>query len=337
MEKTLLTAQAAKSIGDILHQAFHLKPEEKVLVIFDHEAPLTEILTEAYRRNLPTGDFIDFAQVTAADILQKIDSLKPDDLVILVQSANFRLNEFRFRIELFKRELKTIEHVHLARLSETEFERYIAALAYDSAYYRTLGPALKAKLDKARRTVVACDGTELVYEGPLEDAKLNIGDYRGMKNIGGLFPIGEVFTEARDLTSVNGTAKVFAFAGDDHVVRLYEPFLVEITRGILTAPDAPAEFKYILSKIKEEEGVLVRELGFGLNPAMGKTKVVSDISAFERQKGVHVSLGAKHAMYPKPGLKRKEGRYHVDIFLDVTQILIDQEVVFRNGDFLVQS
>ncbi len=168
----------------------------------------------------------------------------------------------------------------------------------------------------------------------MEPTKLNIGDYSEMKNVGGSFPIGEVFTEARDLTLVNGEAMVFGFAGDDHKVQILKPFRVTIEKGILTAPDdAPPEFKHIIELIKADEEVLVRELGFGLNAAMGKHKLVSDITAFERQKGVHLSLGEKHAIYAKPGLHRRKGRYHIDIFIDVEKISIDGEAVFFDGDF----
>jgi hypothetical protein len=331
MDFASLTTAAAKNLRDILEHSFLMKEDENTLVIFDTGAPLAKIISDAYRLAIPTAEFLDFATLTPQDVLARIDALKPRDLVVLVQSANFRLNEFRLRIELFKRELKNIEHVHLGRIPESEYTTYIAALEYDPKYYRTLGHALKEKMDRATRVVVSCDGTELVYDSPLEDTKLNVGDYSAMKNVGGLFPIGEVFTEAKDLRKVNGMAKVFAFAGEDHIIRLYEPFPVQIAEGILTAPDGPPEFQKILDLIKQDEEVLVRELGLGLNPGMGHNQIVSDISAFERQKGVHLSLGAKHAIYAKPGLNRKHGRYHVDIFLDVKRITADEHILFENG------
>jgi hypothetical protein len=36
--------------------------------------------------------------------------------VVLVQSTSFRMDAYRIRIELFKRGLKVIEHVHLSRM-----------------------------------------------------------------------------------------------------------------------------------------------------------------------------------------------------------------------------
>jgi aminopeptidase len=331
MEKSY--AYATENLRATLNEALQVTVSERTLVIYDTQAPLSRILTECYREALPQARFVDFDKQTPEEVLGFIDELKPKDLVVLIQSTNFRLNEFRFRIELFKRDLKNIEHLHLARMEESQFDTYLASLAYDPAYYRTLGPKLKTDLDQAREVVVECQGTQLVYPGGMEAAKLNIGDYTGMKNAGGTFPIGEVFTEAKDLRTVNGQVLIFAFAGDDHQVRRFAPFRADIREGILTATDAPPEFQHILDRIKEDEEVLVRELGFGINPALDKHHLVNDITAFERQMGVHLSLGAKHGLYPKPGLKRKEGRYHVDVFVDVERVRIDGRTVFEQGKF----
>ena len=326
---------ATKHLRDIVNDAIRLQPSEHALVIYDTVAPLTKILTEGYRGALLDGEFLDFDSVTPDEIIEKIRSLKAGDLVILVQSMNFRLNEFRLRIELFSRGLKTIEHIHLARQNEAQFEIYLDALAYDKAFYHKNGHGLKDRLDKCSGVVVECAGTKLVYDSAMEPTKLNIGDYSEMKNVGGTFPIGEVFTEAKDLTKVNGEAMIFGYAGEDHMIRIVDPFKVIIENGILSEPDAPEDFRHILDRIREDEDVIVRELGLGLNRAMGKHKIVYDITAFERQLGMHMSLGAKHAIYAKPGLHRKKGRYHVDVFVDIERILIDEEAVFHDGEFYV--
>lgn len=300
--------------------------EHQAVVIFDEEAPLTKILTEAYRAVLPQAEFIAFDQTTPDALLKKIDELKPSDLVVLVQSSNFRLNDFRLRIELFKRQLKTIEHVHLNRMPEEQWGTYIEALEYDPSYYRVVGPAIKQKLDHAKSIKVLSGGCELNYLTDMEEAKLNIGDYTGMENVGGTFPIGEVFTEAKDFSQVNGEAMIYGFGGMDHMMRVHTPFKIIIEKGILTRTEnAPPEFEETLALIRQEEEVMVREFGVGLNRAMGKTKLVNDVTAFERQKGLHFSLGAKHSVYNKPGLRPKHTRYHVDIFVDVERILVDGE------------
>ena len=228
-----------------------------------------------------------------------------------------------------------MNYVYLSRIQEPQFPVYIDALAYDKEFYHKKGHGLKNRLDKCSKVVVECPGTKLIYDSAMEPTKLNIGDYTQMKNVGGTFPIGEVFTEAKDLTKVNGEAMIFGYANEDHYIQIVEPFKVIITNGILTAPDGPEDFKHILDRIREDEDVIVRELGLGLNRAMGKTKIVYDITAFERQLGMHMSLGAKHAIYAKPGLHRKKGRYHVDVFVDIEKIMIDGEAVFHDGEFHV--
>ncbi|MCX6780552.1 MAG: hypothetical protein NT003_00305, partial [Candidatus Magasanikbacteria bacterium] len=325
---------ATKILSDTIHDAICLTPTEQAYVIFDTEAPLAQILLEGYRNAIPNATFIDFSSTSADAILALFNSCKPGDLVVLLQSSNFRLNEFRVRIELFQRGLKTIEHMHLYRMTEDQFETYINTLAYDADYYRPLGRALKTKIEAAKEIVVECRGTKLIYATPMEEVKLNIGDYHDMKNVGGTFPIGEVFTEAADLTTVNGDAMVFSYANEEHIVQIVEPFRVHIEKGILTAPDAPEEFRRILDLIREDEEVIVREFGIGLNPAVGKHALINDITAFERQKGMHVSLGAKHAVYAKPGLNRKKGRYHIDIFIDIETISADGVPFFKDGEFV---
>jgi leucyl aminopeptidase (aminopeptidase T) len=157
-----------------------------------------------------------------------------------------------------------------------------------------------------------------------------------MKNVGGTFPIGEVFTEPKDLSQVNGDLMIFAFAEMNHQVREFEPFRVRIENGMLSVPgDAPASFHEILEMIRGQEQVMIREFGLGLNRAMGKGRPVSDITAFERMSGLHLSIGAKHAIYKKPGLPAKKMRYHVDVFADIREITIDGEVIYANGAFQV--
>ena len=326
---------ATENIGNILKHALEHSEDRRAVVIFDTESELANIVTEGYRNNLPNGEFIDFASMSAESILAKIEELQPKDLVVLVQSTNFRLNEFRIRIELFKRELKAIEHVHLNRMSEDQKQRYIESLAYDPAYYRGRGQKIKELIDNCTQIVVECPGTKLVYDSPFETARLNVGDYSQMKNVGGTYPIGEVFSEPSDLSKVNGEVKLFGFAGKDHILQEHEPFTAIIKDGILSAPDAPDEFKEILAMIEEKGPVLVREFGAGLNAAIGRGKPLNDVTAFERMLGLHMSLGAKHSIYKKPGLPRNTGGYHIDVFLDLERITIDDTIIFENGDYTI--
>lgn len=326
-----------KNLRDTITLAIGLRDSERALVVYDMQSALSRVLIDRYRAALPDATFMDFDVTTPDAIRAAIDALSPGDLVVLVQSTSFRLNEFRFRLELFDRKLKAIEHPHLERMPESEHETYINALAYDPSYYRVIGPKLKSLIDNAKRIVVSCDGAELVYDSLFEDAKLNIGDYTGMKNTGGQFPIGEVFTEPKDIAGVNGTVKLFAYADANfHVLVPPEPVLVHIEKGVLVdAPNAPESFQRVLDQIRADEEVWVRELGFGMNRAMTRTRLLTDIGSYERMCGIHLSLGQKHTIYAKPGMPKRSSRYHVDVFVDVTTVTIDGVVVYRDGDYCV--
>jgi hypothetical protein len=51
--------------------------------------------------------------------------------------------------------------------------------------------------------------------------------------------------------------------------------------------------------------------------------------------GVHVSLGAKHGTYGKPGFKRGDGLYHVDVFVDTHTVTLGDEIVYKEGNWIV--
>ena len=329
---------AATHLREVLATVVEHGPAHRALVVFDARTGLSRALAGAYRRNLPHAAFIDFDTVTPDVVLAAFRAMAPSDLVVLVQSTNFRLEAFRIRVELFKLGLKVIEHVHLSRMPGAQGEHYIEALAYDSSYYRGVGHALKTRIDAASRAVVHSDGEQLVYASPLEPAKLNVGDYSGMNNVGGQFPIGEVFTEARDLEAVNGRIKVHVFGDTAYLVnRPDQPITLIIERGrVVGTLDATPEFDKVLEIITADEGeVWVRELGFGMNRAFTRERRVNDIGTYERMCGIHLSLGAKHGVYPKPGFKRKDARYHVDVFAVTDAVYLDDEQVYADGAWIV--
>lgn len=304
------------------------------MVVADAQCDLTVALTKAYRNCLPAARFINFDAISSAEILAAIDQLKPGDLVVLIQSTSFRLEAYRIRIELFNRSLKVIEHPHLSRMQGTEPLRYIEALAYDVTYYRDVGHALKERIDRAQSGMLDSGGEQLFFTAPFEPAKLNIGDYRDMKNVGGQFPIGEVFTESQDLEAVNGRVRIFIFGDTSFAVNKPEkPITLTITKGRVTEVfDSTPEFDQVLANIRADEGeIWVRELGFGMNRALTQDKTVSDIGTYERMCGIHLSLGAKHGLYNKPQIRRATARHHVDVFAVTDAVYLDDYVVYQNG------
>ncbi len=334
----MMTETAKKNIADILSISFEYKPDDKALVIFDLESELSKILTAAYRHALPSATFINFYETTPEHILKTFSELQSEDLVVLIQSTNFRLDAFRIRVELFKRKLKVIEHPRLNRMIGQQAEYYIDSLAYDPNYYRVVGHALKLKIDNANKCVIDSGGEYLTFASKFESAKLNVGDYRTMSNVGGQFPIGEVFTEAQDLTAVSGRARIFCFGDTSFNTNTPDtPMTLVIEKGVITAcENSTTEFEKVLANIRADEGVVhIRELGFGLNRAFTKDRIVTDIGTYERMCGIHLSLGKKHDSYPKPGFKRGDGKHHVDVFLVTESVDLDGEIVYKNGQWCV--
>ncbi len=329
---------AEKHLRDVLVISFEHAHPQAAVVVFDARCGLAIALTEAYRRCLPTATFIDFDAVSPQAVTDAFAPLAPSDLVVLIQSTNFRLDAFRIRVELFKRDLKVIEHPHLARMLGLEALYYIESLAYDPAYYRGVGNALKARIDRARSGMIDSGGAQLVFGSPFEPAKLNVGDYSGMKNIGGQFPIGEVFTEAQDLEAVNGRVRIFVFGDTAFAVNQpATPITLVIAKGrVIEAIDSTPEFDQVLANIRADEGeVWLRELGFGMNRAFSKDRRVSDIGTYERMCGIHLSLGAKHGVYSKPQIRRAGARHHIDVFAVTEAVILDDEVVYRDGAWQV--
>jgi hypothetical protein len=331
---------ATAHLRDVLAIALEHGPGRRALVVYDQRTGLARALVEAYRRNLPEADFIDFDSAAPETVLAAFREYVAGDLVVLVQSTNFRLDGFRLRVELFKLGLKVIEHVHLSRMPGAQGDHYIEALAYDPQYFRGVGHALKRRIDAASRAEVHGGDAVLVFDSALESAKLNVGDYSAMNNVGGQFPIGEVFTEARDLEAVNGRAQIHVFGDTSYLVnRPASPITLVIERGrVVGAENVTPEFQQVLDIIRRDEGeVWVRELGFGMNRAFTRERRVDDIGTYERMCGIHLSLGAKHGVYAKPGFKRKDARYHIDVFVVTEAVYLDNERVYADGGWAVAA
>lgn len=337
-EASGLADAAGEHVRRMVRFIFEYEDSQQALVVYDMQCPLAAALAEAYRRELPNADFIDFDAQSPEAIRESFYRLKPGGLVVLIQTTNFRLDDFRIRVELFKLSLKVIEHPHLGRMRGDESRIYVDSLAYDPDYYRRTGPALKTLMDHAKVCRVKSADAELTFESGFEESKMNIGDYRGMKNWGGQFPIGEVFTEARDLEAVHGMVRIPLFGDVNFAVhRPSRPVLLTVERGRVTRlADSNPEFDRVIESILADEGeVWVRELGFGMNRAFSLERRVTDIGTFERMCGVHLSLGSKHALYKKPHFKTKAAKHHVDVFAAVDSVRIDDREVYRDGSWII--
>jgi hypothetical protein len=102
-----------------------------------------------------------------------------------------------------------------------------------------------------------------------------------------------------------------------------EPFTADIVAGKFIHDDThPADFLSLMAMIREAEGgeVLVREIGVGFNPAISQDNPLSDVNAYERQLGMHLSLGKKHGVFAKKFPKTEVQKYHIDVFLEVERL-----------------
>jgi leucyl aminopeptidase (aminopeptidase T) len=333
-------AVAFRNVRDTVAIAMEHGEGRAALIVADDDCELARLLREAYEEGLPGARTVIYDTAEREVARAALDALGPGDLAVLLQSSVFRIPAFRIRVALFQRDVKVIEHANLDRMVGEEIEHYFDAMAYDPAYYRTVGHALKARIDRAASARVESGGETLVFNCTLESAKLNIGDFSGLKNFGSLFPIGEVFTEASDLERVSGRVQLYAFM--DTTMRLdvpREPITLVVERGrVVDAVDSTLEFDRVLAMIRRDEGeVWLREFGFGMNRGFSRNRRVSDVAAFERVCGVHLSLGARHGVYKKPHLNHRQARYHVDSFVVTDRVWLDDRVVFEDGGWTVSD
>jgi aminopeptidase len=266
-----------------------------------------------------------------------LTSLPVGSVVILVQSTNFRLSTFRIRLELFHRGVHVVEHNHLAYIPEEEFETFIDSLGYRTDEYIRLEHGFRERIQDAEETKIISSNSCILTFWPLENIRGNTGDYTGTENKGGTFPIGEVFTEAQDLSSVNGKILIDTYPNEDFSLNICEPFELIIEKWrVLPSSHFPSKFQRIYELIVQFEWeVLVRELGFGLNPAISTTTPLSDVNFYERKLWVHLSLGKKHGIYGKKLPKTEVQRFHIDVFVSLETVEIQKEKIFQDGKWIL--
>lgn len=334
-----LQIKALEITKDILTKQMAVKDEPQILV-YDRQSPLAELLADAYIANMPNAKHLNFDEHDPKEIQTRLMALPKGATVILVQSKNFRLDDFRIRLNLFQQGVGCLEHTHLYYMYEHQFDTYLEALRYRGDYYKALAKWIKDKLDVCKEfRVVSKNGSILTF-GPMEDTKVNHGIFCEQVNRGGGAMTGEVFSEAKDFSTVNGEMSIYCYPGEDLRIVKCEPFTLKIKNSFITCddPKCPEDFKKnILERITENEnmsGVFMREAGFGLNPAISKEKDLADVNAFERIAGFHVSLGMKHQIYRQKFDKDIIQRYHIDIFVDTDRMEIDGEVIFENEAYV---
>jgi leucyl aminopeptidase (aminopeptidase T) len=232
--------------------------------------------------------------------------------------------------------------MRLSYMPEEQFMTYAQSLKDESSWLQPTAEKLRSLFTKTNRIKVECaGGSILTYHSKMETPVVNDGDYSKMKNVGGGYPIGEIFSEPVDLSTANGQVEVYAYPGEDHKMRFTpKPFLITIKDGCVEDGAFPREFQPLMEMMRRENPdgkIPVREFGLGLNRNITPQKRLTEASAFERIAGLHLSLGWKHGAYLKKFKKQKElvQRYHVDIYPAATRIWLNDTLIFENGQFVI--
>lgn len=313
-----------------------------VVLVYDLDSPISRELSKWYIENLknhPLSEVIDFSSANKEDLKTKLLSLQENSTVILVQSTNFMLDDFRIRLNLNNAWVWCLEHRHLAYIYDDQVENYADAIEYNTPLYEELWAKLKNLSDSAETMTFICnDGSTLKVSWWFEDMKLNTWNYEG-RNRGWNFPIWENFTESKDFSKVNWELTIYAFPNEKLQVEFCEPFKIKINESIVTCDNSkcPPNFRKILDFIalSENNEVMFRELWFGLNPGISRQKPIADINAYERQCWFHMSLWKKHQIYRSKMHKSVVQRYHIDVFPDINEIFIDDKLVFVKDKFVI--
>lgn len=337
------------NLKDILKNDYNLKSDDRIIIVFDLNSKLSKILHFNFftlsSKLQNEFIFIEFDESKLDEIVLEIEKkTKIDDIVVLIQSNSFRVSKFRWRNELCSIGLKVIEFGHLNKMLDNEIETFISSLTYDYPHYEKLNSKLVPMIKNANEIkIVSNNGNIAKYEGKMDEIILNDGNYEGNTNYGSRYPIGEIVSEALDLSNLNGKIEVYAFPNLSQETEFVEPFEIEIEDGFVISHNGPKNFDELIEMIKTEHPkgkVYVREFGLGTNRHISRMSRLGDPIAYERQEGLHFSLGMKHGIYqkklwPKYGKKFFQ-RFHIDVYVNLKELYVDGELVYeQNKGFLV--
>lgn len=308
---------------------------KKIVLVFDRDSYLSRIISDSYIENLSeyeNVEIIDFSDTDKDLLKEKLLWLEKNSTVMLVQSTNFRLDDFRIRLSLQKLWVGCLEHNHLSYILQDESETYINSIMYKTPELLSVSNSLKSKIESwDKLTFKAKNWSILEITGWFEEMKQNTWVY-DIENRGSTLPFWENFTESKVFDNVNGELSIYAFPDLSYKVNFVEPFTIKIEKSIIISysENTPKSFIELLDMIKNSEDweVMVRELWFWLNDSITDINKLSDVNAYERKLWFHISIWKKHGIYRKKLHKKITQRYHIDIFPDLDYISLDWEVIF---------
>ena len=236
-------------------------------------------------------------------------------------------NEFRWVLTTFPCEALALE----ADMSLDEYTDFF----YSTTYCDTNNPIGKWKeiyqdqqqlVDWLKgRKVVNINGPDIDMEFSIEGRTFLIGD--GKNNM----PCGEIFTGPIE-DSANGWVR-FSYPAIIYGTEVQSVEL-KFENGKVVRASAEKNEVFLKSMLDTDDGSrFLGEFGIGTNKQI--TKFMKDIGYDEKIMGtVHFALGAG---YPETGSKN-ESSIHWDMICDLRdggQIMIDDELFFENGEFMI--
>ena len=343
---TSLDYKFLQATRDILEKNLTIwdKPyiENEILLIYDTQSQLSQLVARWYINNLKNykADIIDIDTVDKQELIDRLWNLKENSTVILVQSTNFRLDNFRIRLQLHNNGVWCLEHNHLLYMKDDQYENYADAISYMTPYYNELSNKLKEITDVADSMKFVCyDWSIMNISGWFEDMKQNTWNYSWKKRWG-TFPIWENFTEAKNFSQVSWELSINIYPLMDFQIKQASiPFKIRIENSLIFCddPNTPQDFLDLINLIKssEDNEVMLRELGFWLNPNISDERQLADVNFFERKAWFHISLWKKHQIYRKKLDKSIIQRYHIDIFPHIKEIYIDDNMIFQEWKYIL--
>lgn len=333
--------ELVENLKQIIINFYKIEFKTRFLIIYDTQSELSQILKDAYFQAISeignSVDTYDFFKFDENHLIEDIDEhYVKNDVIIMLQSSSYRVSKFRWRNELCQKGLKVLEHAQLRRIKPEELDTFLDSMKYDYPHQKEICDYLEEKINKSNKIdIISENGSKAQYLGPMDKCVRNIGEFENQTNWGSRFPIGELITESLDLSTLNGEIEVYAYPNLDQETKFTPPFTCKIENGFLTSHNGEKEFDEIYKLIQTEhpEGkVYVRELGIGLNRFIKRENKISDPISYERQEGLHFSLGMKHGIYakklwPKYG-KKFHQKFHIDVYVNVSEIYIDDILVY---------
>ena len=154
--------QLIQNCKDIIEKDFKWKAPEKILILYDEDTGLSRLLKCGYEEGAKalgaTLETVLFTLDDAENIVTKIKTqYHPSDLIILVQSTSFRVSAYRWRNLLCEQGLKVVEHSHLSKVKEDEYQTYIDSLNYDFSLQEKKCRALTHYLQKAAQIKIVSE------------------------------------------------------------------------------------------------------------------------------------------------------------------------------------